>query len=172
MHCVAPGGGYSEKERKWKKSLKNCLLPIDVLKARFRSHFLKELKKMYKHGKPFLAGTDYSCPNKFYKLIDGLFQIDWVFYLKESFENSDSVIGYLARYTHRITISNHRILKVEDERVFFSYKDYKENNRKKTMSLPVMDGIHTAIYAARCTAAVCADQVLRSYGQPQQEEQP
>ena len=141
LHCVVPGGGYSEKEKKWKKSSKNFLFPVKVLKARFRSLFLTELKKMYKQGKLVLSGTDYSCPNEFYKLIDDLFQIDWVVYIKESFRNSDSVIEYLARYTHRIAISNYRIVKVEDDRVFFTYKDYKDNNTKKTMSLPVMEFI-------------------------------
>ena len=141
LHCVVPGGGYSEKEKKWKKSSKNFLFPVKVLKARFRSLFLTELKKMYKQGELVLSGTDYSRPNEFYKLIDDLFRIDWVVYIKESFNNPDSVIEYLARYTHRIAISNYRIVKVEDDRVFFFYKDYKENNKKKIMSLPVMEFI-------------------------------
>jgi hypothetical protein len=141
LHCVVPGGGYSEKEKRWIKSPKNYLFPIEVLKRRFRSLFLVELKKMYKNGELYLTGTNYSEPKIFYKLIDDLFMTNWVIYLKESFQNSDSVIAYLARYTHRIAISNNRIVKVEDEKVFFSYKDYKENNQKKVMSLPVMEFI-------------------------------
>ena len=141
MHCVVPGGGYSEKEKRWIKSPKNYLFPVEVLKKRFRSLFLVELKRMYKEGEFYLTGTDYSDPKIFFNLIDDLFEINWVVYLKESFQNSDSVIEYLARYTHRIAISNHRIIKVEDDRVFFSYKDYKENNQKKVMSLPVMEFI-------------------------------
>ena len=141
LHCVVPGGGYSENEKKWIKSPKNYLFPVDVLKRRFRSLFLVELKRMYKEKELYLTGTDYSDPKIFFKLIDDLFETNWVIYLKESFNNSDSVIEYLARYTHRIAISNHRILKVENNRVFFSYKDYKENNQKKVMSLPVMEFI-------------------------------
>ncbi len=141
LHCVVPGGGYSEEERTWRKSSKNYLFPVEVLKKRFRSLFLIELKRMYKAGELYLAGTDFSDPKTFFKLIDDLFETNWVVYLKESFQNSDSVIEYLARYTHRIAISNHRIVKVEDNRVFFSYKDYKENNQKKEISLPVMEFI-------------------------------
>jgi len=88
-----------------------------------------------------IAGSDFSNPESFFKLIDDLFRTEWVVYLKEAFRSSDSVIEYLARYTHRIAISNYRILKVEDDQVFFSYKDYKENNRKKVMSLPALDFI-------------------------------
>ncbi len=141
LHCVVPGGGYSDKEKKWIKSPKNYLFPVEVLRMRFRSLFLVELKKMFKDGELYMDGSDYSEPKKFYKMIDELFQINWVVYLKESFNNSDSVIEYLARYTHRIAISNYRIIKLENDKVFFSYRDYKENNIEKIESLPVMDFI-------------------------------
>ena len=182
LHCVVPGGGYSEKEKKWIKSPKNYLFPVEVLKKRFRSLFLVELKAMFKRGDLYLIGTDYSDPGQFFKLIDNLFEINWVVYLKESFQNSDSVIEYLARYTHRIAISNHRIIKVENDRVFFYYKDYKENNEKKIMSLPVMDFIKRfmwhivpfegtdtlcPLFAPVKYGCSCSDKILRAYGKPE-----
>jgi hypothetical protein len=96
---------------------------------------------MYKRGDLFLSGSEYQNADAFYRLIDELFSMDWVVYIKESFSNSDSVIEYLSRYTHRIAISNYRILKVENDEVSFSYKDYKESNAKKTLTLSVMDFI-------------------------------
>jgi hypothetical protein len=141
IHCVVPGGGYSEKENRWKKAAMNYLLPVEVLKKRFRSLFLQELKAMYQRNDLVVAGTEYIFKQKFQSFIDELFQAEWVVYIKESFQNSDSVIEYLGRYTHQIAISNYRILKVENERVFFSYKDYKENNLKKILSLSAMEFI-------------------------------
>jgi len=80
-------------------------------------------------------------PSDFWNLIDKLFGIDWVVYLKESFKNSDSVIKYLARHTHRIAISNHRIIGVENGEVLFSYKDYSDRNKKKISALEVNEFI-------------------------------
>jgi hypothetical protein len=141
LHCVVPGGGYDDKAGIWKKSARDYLLPVDVLKPRFRSLFLKGLKELYKQKQLFLARTEYQDPVKFQNLIDELFETDWVVYLKESFKNSDTVIEYLSRYTHRIAISNYRIIKVENDEVYFWYKDYKANNKKKIMILPVHDFI-------------------------------
>lgn len=129
LHCVIPGGGYSPKTKTWIRSPENYLLPIAVLQKRFRSIFLLGLKKLYHES--LIA------PPGFQQLIDDLFKIDWVVYLKESFKNSDSVIKYLARYTHRIAISNYRIIGVENGEVLFSYKDYSDGNKKKILSLDV-----------------------------------
>lgn len=138
LHCVVPGGGYDEKTGIWKKSARDYLLPVNVLKLRFRSLFLKGLKELYKQNLLFLPGIGYQ---SFQRLVDELFETDWVVYLKESFRNSDTVIEYLARYTHRIAISNYRIIKTENDNVHFSYKDYKENNTRKIMILPAHDFI-------------------------------
>lgn len=138
LHCVVPGGGYDEKAKVWKKTPENYLLPITVLRKRFRSLFLKKLKLLYKENELYLKKTKYQEPELFQELIDELFDTEWVLYLKESFNNSDSVIKYLAKYTHRIAISNYRIIKVEDRYVHFWYKDYKDNNKKKVMAAPVI----------------------------------
>ncbi len=74
----------------------------------------------------------------FQRLVDSLFSTEWVVYLKESFQGSDSVIEYLARYTHRIAISNHRILSVDNGMVEFTYRDYKDGNRKKIERVDVV----------------------------------
>jgi hypothetical protein len=134
---VVPGGGYSEKTQSWKCSPNNYLLPIKVLQKRFRSLFLTALKKLYQKDTLFLDGSPYEKEQKFQRLIDELFETEWIVYAKESFKSSDSVISYLSKYTHRIAISNHRILSVKDGIVIFSYRDYKDG-KKKNMSVPVM----------------------------------
>jgi hypothetical protein len=134
LHCVVPGGGLAGNQ--WIKSPRNFLLPVLVLKKRFQSLFLRELKKLHQQKKLDLTGSEFSCPEKFQGLIDLLFSTEWVVYLKESFRNSDSVIEYLGRYTHRIAISNYRIRKIENGLVTFSYKDYSQENQSKEMVLP------------------------------------
>jgi predicted Zn-ribbon and HTH transcriptional regulator len=141
LHCVVPGGGYSERQRKWIRCPDKYLLPVEVLRSRFRSLFLVKLKALYRGDSLNLKGTVYEDGTVFQELIDDLFATDWVVYIKEAFENSGSVIKYLAKYTHRIAISNHRIVKMENGTVHFRYKDYAEGNRKKVLSLPVMEFI-------------------------------
>ena len=141
LHCVVPGGGYSETKNKWIQAPHNFLFPVQVLKMRFRSLFLKGLKELYRTEKLYLDGTPFINSIMFQKLIDTLFKKEWVVYLKESFQNKDSVIEYLARYTHRIAISNHRIVSLKNNMVTFKYRDYKDNNREKMMTVDVNDFI-------------------------------
>ena len=135
LHCVIPGGGLSVIKNEWKKCSKNYLLPIEVMKKRFRSLFLTRLKSVYTDL--YRKGTIYESKYKFQKLIDKLFDKDWVCYLKESFKDHRSVIKYLGKYTHRIAMSNHRVLKLENRKVIFRYKDYKDG-KSKTKSLDVL----------------------------------
>ena len=141
IHCVIPGGGYSEKNEKWKSCPPDYLLPIKVMSKRFRSLFLCALKELYKSNHLYLKNSKYADKKEFQSLIDHLFSIEWVVYLKESFNNPDRVIKYLSSYTHRIAISNHRILDVKDRVVTFSYKDYSDVNKNKIMKMDVMDFI-------------------------------
>jgi hypothetical protein len=131
LHCVVPGGGFSQKRHTWIHAPYNYLVPVQVLRARFRSIFLTSMKKMYADGTLYLSGTRYEDPDVFQRLLDSLFRKEWVVYLKESFRNKSSVIEYLARYTHRIAISNHRIISVNNGMVSFSYRDYKDGNNEK-----------------------------------------
>jgi hypothetical protein len=141
IHCVVPGGGYSSKKDKWISASKDYLVPVEVLNQRFRSIMLTGLKKLFSNEKLYLVNTKYIDKKCFQSLIDALFKINWVVYIKESFKSSDSVIEYLSKYTHRIAISNHRILSVKDGIVSFLYKDYKDENKKKIIQMPVMQFI-------------------------------
>lgn len=87
------------------------------------------------------AGTPFSESGQFQDLIDTLFKENWVVYLKESFRKPDSVIEYLSRYTHRIAVSNHRILAVENDAVTFEWKDYACGNKKQEMTIGAQEFI-------------------------------
>lgn len=142
LHCVVPGGGYSEKKMKWIQAANNYFVPVQVLKMRFRSLFLQGLKDLRKSDKLYLQGTQFAGDAEFQKMIDLLFTAEWVVYLKESFQGKESVIEYLARYTHRIAISNHRIISLNNDTVRFKYRDYKDGNKEKIMELPAESFIH------------------------------
>jgi predicted Zn-ribbon and HTH transcriptional regulator len=139
LHCVVPGGGWDEAEGRWRESPKGYFLPVRMLAMRFRSLFLSALKAKYRSGELAVAGSGYERPRTFGKLVDKLFKTEWVVYLKESFEKHSSVIEYLGRYTHKIAIANHRIVKVEGGEVWFTYKDYRDNNKRKVCRMRVTE---------------------------------
>lgn len=141
LHCVVPGGGFCEESNKWIQASQKFLLPKDVLKPRFRSLFLKGLKALNKSGRLNLRGTLFVEKKTFQRLVDSLFADEWVVYIKESFQGKESVIEYLARYTHRIAISNHRIVSLKGDVVSFKYRDYKDGNREKIMEMKAVEFI-------------------------------
>jgi hypothetical protein len=138
LHCVIPGGGYDPAKRKWKRCKKDFFISFEVLAERFRSLFLTALKEMNSKNELVLEGSEYGHPDLFQNMIDELFNKQWNVFLKETYESETNVIDYLGRYTHRIAISNYRIIKLEDDFVYFSYKDYKSNGERKTEKMHVL----------------------------------
>lgn len=138
IHCVFPGGGFSTKGGTWVHVPNDYFAPIDVVKARYRDLFIQNLKHLYKSGELYCKGSRCENPAAFKNFIDDLYAHKWVVFLKESFKNSDTVIEYLARYTHKIAITNYRIVSVKDCIVSFTYRDYKDDNRKKIARMDVM----------------------------------
>lgn len=127
IHCIIPGGGLNSLG-KWKNSKKNFFLPVKVLSKVFRGKFLNTLKKRF--DKAILND-----PSQLYEIIDTCYKKDWVVYTKKPMKSAGHVIKYLGRYTHRIAISNARIIKYENRRVTFKYKDYRDDNKIKEMTL-------------------------------------
>jgi hypothetical protein len=99
------------------------------------------LKKAYKNGKLGFFGSaeKYSAHRCFTKLVNVLYNTNWYSYIKKPFNGPEAVIDYLGRYTHRIAISNSRIQKVENGKVYFKYTDYKDNSEIKIMSLGTLE---------------------------------
>jgi len=121
LHCIVPGGGI-DKDGKWQKQIRSnkYLFSVKALSKVFRAKYVQQLRE---------SGIN----NKF--LLDSLFEQDWVVYAKRPFGGPKQVIEYLGRYTHKVAISNHRLLEVTDTDVSFSYRDYRENGRQKVMEL-------------------------------------
>ena len=132
LHCIVTGGGLTDLNT-WKDSRKKFFLPIKVLSKKFRGKFLHYLQNEDLH---FFGDAKYLAnPSDFGNLISKLYKTDWVLYCKPPFGNAQKVIDYLGRYTHRVAISNNRIISEKDGQVSFKWRDYSDNNRQKIMSL-------------------------------------
>lgn len=142
IHMIITGGGLTEIN-KWRESGKNFFVPVEKLSIKFRRKFMDNLKEAYTNNKLDFYGSiiSYKDSNKFKELVDTVYGIPWYSYIKKPFDGPAAVIEYLGRYTHRVAISNNRVLKVEGGRVFFKWKDYKDNNKIKVMSLEVNEFI-------------------------------
>jgi hypothetical protein len=144
LHCVVPGGGISADSAKWigcrKKSF---FLPVKVLGCRFRNVFLTYLREAFADGKLQFHGemAGLAKPAAFEALCLRAERIKWVVHAKPPFGGPEPVLKYLARYTHRVAISNSRILSMDDGRVTFLWKDYADANRTKIMALDAVEFI-------------------------------
>jgi len=143
IHCIVTGGGLSFKNKEWLSSKKNFFLPVKVISSLFRGKFMHYLKQKYHENKLFFPGKiqHLQKENNFQKLVDTLYSKNWVVFSKPSFANPEAVIEYLGRYTNKVAISNHRIIKMEDGKVTFRYKDYSDDDKNKYMTLDVFEFI-------------------------------
>jgi Putative transposase/Transposase zinc-binding domain len=133
LHCVVPGGGLSLKANRWIHGRRRFLLPVKVLSARFRRLFLKTLHQTYAAGKLRLFGelAALSDPSRFARFLAPLKKSKWVVYAKAPFGGPQQVLKYLGRYTHRVAISNQRLLALQNGQVTFAWKDYRDEQQKQ-----------------------------------------
>jgi hypothetical protein len=132
LHCIITGGGLTGDNR-WVSSRIKFFLPVKVLSRKFRGKFLCYLKK--ERLDFYGQASHLENPKHFAELIDTLYKKDWIVYCKKPFGSADKVIAYLGRYTHRVAISNNRIISADGGKVSFRWRDYKDHNRMKTMTL-------------------------------------
>lgn len=137
VHCVVPAGGLA-KDGSWHPCRPGFFLPVRVLSRLFRGKFVAGLRDAFGEGRLELHGTlaRYRPSSAFSGLLQEACRTEWVVYAKPPFEGPDPVLKYLARYTHRIAISNHRLMAVDDNTVTFRYKDYR-SQRARSLSLPL-----------------------------------
>ncbi|ADG82316.1 IS91 family transposase [Thermincola potens] len=137
VHCIVTGGGLSSDGRCWVNSRKKFFIPVKVLAKKFRGKFLAYLKKAFRSNNLLFPGNIEALGSKdrFQALINSLYKTNWVVYCKPPFAGPEQVLQYLGRYTHRVAISDNRIIKVEDGRVTFKWKDYKDKSKFKLMTL-------------------------------------
>lgn len=137
IHCVVPGGGLSLDHSRWIRSPPHFFLPVRVLSRVFRGKFVAGLRQAFHSKRLALHGELQSLANEkaFAAFLRTLFREDWVVYAKAPFGGPEHVLQYLARYTHRVAISNHRLLSVDGDRVTFRWKDYAHHNKCRAMTL-------------------------------------
>jgi len=144
LHCIIPAGALSADKKSWTGSANDeFLFSVRALSKMFRGKFISYLKDAFKSGKLTFAGksSEFKSKDGFKALVDELYKKDWVVYSKRPFAGPGNVIDYLGRYTHRIAISNDRIKDVTGGMVTFTYRDRKDGNIKKDMTLPADDFI-------------------------------
>jgi Putative transposase/Transposase zinc-binding domain len=137
LHCVVSGGGLSPDGSRWIPCRKGFFLPVRVLSRLFRRLFLELLEKAFDDGqlKFFSSLQELQDRKAFLRYLVPLRKNEWVVYAKKPFAGPQQVLDYVGRYTHRVAISNNRILNLEDGQVTFRYKDYRHGSQQKTMSL-------------------------------------
>jgi hypothetical protein len=137
IHCVVPGGGLALDGSRWVAASSRFFLPVHVLSRVFRGKFTAELKQLLLQGKLQFHGSlkDLAVPERFQRFLRQLFTKDWVVYAKPPFGGAEHVLNYLARYTHRVAISNRRLISFKDDRVSFRWKDYAAGSKQKVMTV-------------------------------------
>jgi hypothetical protein len=141
LHCVLPAGGIAPDGARWVPCRPHFFLPVRVLARRFRRLYLAGLAQLYAQGQLSLMGRcrELVEPTPWQQLLATLGAQEWVVYAKEPLQDPQHVLTYLARYTHRVAIANHRLVALEDGQVTFRYKDYQRGHRLRTLTLDAVE---------------------------------
>jgi len=129
LHCLVPGGALT-KAGQWHTARSNYLFPVKALSHRFRGKMVSALRREWQQGR-----LENLAPAEIDTVLDDLMQKDWVVYTKAWYQQADTVVNYLSRYSHKIAISDSRIKAIRGDTVSLRYKDYKHGGRHKTLSL-------------------------------------
>lgn len=137
VHVVVPGGGLSLDGDRWVACPAGFFLPVKVLSRVFRAKFAAGLRRLHRGEQLRFAGRTGPLADRstFERFVEGLFEKPWVVYAKPPFGGPRQVLKYLARYTHRVAISNRRLRAIDDRTVTFAWKDYRRGSRQRQMTL-------------------------------------
>src|SRR5215470_7579542 len=137
VHCVVPAGGLSADHTRWIKTRHAFFLPVRVLSRVFRGKFVAALKHAFRDGRLQFQGdlTPLARPKTFSSWLRPLFRQDWVVYSKPPFGGPEYVLRYLGRYTHRVAISNHRLVSFANGQVTFRWRDSAHHTEQNLMTL-------------------------------------
>jgi Putative transposase/Transposase zinc-binding domain len=192
VHCVVPAGGLSPDHSHWVPGRHNFFLPVKVLSRVFRGKFVAGLRQLHAAGQlGFHGALDHlRTPAAFAAFLRPLFRSDWVVYSKRPFGGAEHALRYLGCYTHRVAISNHRLVSLEEGRVTFRWRDSAHKNKKRLMNLPVAEFLrrfllhalprgfvrirHFGLFAhrRRATLLPLCLQLLASAGKPAPSNEP
>ena len=139
VHCVVPAGGLSPDHKRWIAARPGFFLPVRVLSRVFRGKFVAGLRELHAAGKLGFHGKleGLAAPAAFASMLRSLFRSDWVVYSKRPFGGAEHALRYLGCYTHRVAISNHRLVALQDGEVAFRWRDSAHKNKKRLMRLPL-----------------------------------
>jgi len=143
LHTIVPSGGWCQTAQCWRYSSKKFFIPVNVISAVFKGKFLALLKLAYQRNQLKFEGhiEPLQLKSNFKALLNLVYAKDWVVYAKKPFKSSTHIVNYLGRYTHRVAISNDRIIGIEHDQVLFRWKDYRDYERIKIMKLPAIEFI-------------------------------
>jgi Putative transposase/Transposase zinc-binding domain len=139
VHCVVPAGGLAPDHTRWMASQRSFFLPVDVLSEVFRGKFTHGLREVHAECKLGFHGplTPLENPKTFAAWLRPLFRSPWVVYSKRPFGGAEHALHYLGQYTHRVAISNHRLVSLDHGHVTFRWRDSAHKNKQRLMTLPV-----------------------------------
>ncbi len=139
VHCVVPAGGLAPDHSRWINSQQSFFLPVNVLRKVFRGKFVDGLRKLHTENRLGFHGTLATLhnPKAFAAWLRPLFRSPWVVYSKRPFGGAQHALRYLGQYTHRVAISNHRLVALADGAITFRWRDSAHNNKKRLMTLTV-----------------------------------
>jgi hypothetical protein len=137
LHCLIPAGVLSFKKDRWIPARESFLFRIDSLAKEFRKRYLKNLQTAYLNKELIFPGNtaEFESQHGFEKLLKSLSKVKWIAYAKRPFAGPQQVLEYLGRYTHRVAISNNRILSIDQGKVTFTYQDRERQNEIRTMTI-------------------------------------
>jgi hypothetical protein len=143
LHCVVPGGGIAPDGTRWIACRPGFFLPVRVLSRLFRRLFLEHLDQAYATGQLQFSGALASLhdPHAFAAYLAPLRQSEWVVYAKKPFGSAQRVLDYLGRYTHRVALSNNRLVSMDHDQITFRWKDYRQHDKQKLMTLTPLEFI-------------------------------
>lgn len=143
LHCLIPAGALSPDGRRWIAARADFLFPVKALARVFRGKFVDLLKQSFAQQRLTFPGrtAGVGTPEGFRALISQLFQKNWIVYCKPPFGGPAKVLDYLGRYTHRVAIANHRIRAVQEGNVTFSYRDRRDGDKLKSITVPAEEFI-------------------------------
>lgn len=143
LHCIVTAGGLSSNGKRWIPCKKDFFLPVKVVSRLFRGKFLAHLKKAYDKGRISFPGNiaPLKEQSSFKALLNTLYGQEWNVYCKPPLRDAETLMEYLGRYTHRVAISNDRMVKIEADQVTFKYRDRNDNDQTKLMTLEASEFI-------------------------------
>jgi len=137
LHCIIPAGALSFDKKKWTPAREKYLFKVESLAKEFQKRYLRKLERVYKQEKLCFTGNtkEFGDKQSFIRLIKTLWDKQWITYSKKPFGGPEQVLEYLGRYTHRVGITNNRIVSIDEGTVTFSYRDRADNNTVKELPI-------------------------------------